>query len=154
MGREEVAERLKRYLKRKGLKQEVIASQLNTQRSYLSSILTGKRAIGVNFANRMQEVFGISAGWLLTGEGSMMVDGTDGQQPEEKPRQETSQGAVSVSETQLDALARTVSTMERNAADLMRQNELLMRQNELLTKNLALVTEQLEAAVAMLKSHK
>lgn len=46
--------------------------------AYINSIFTGKRNLGKNNAEKLQEKFGLSASWLLTGEGSMLIGDISG----------------------------------------------------------------------------
>ena len=57
-----------------------------TSTQYISGILNGKLTIGKKTAAKLQEIYGISSAWLLTGQGSMLVDDEkyctlDGEEP-------------------------------------------------------------------------
>lgn len=70
----EVAAQLKDYLKSLGLSQTMIANQMNCAPSYVNQLLAGKNPIGKQTAAKFQELYGISAAWLLTGDGEMIID--------------------------------------------------------------------------------
>jgi transcriptional regulator with XRE-family HTH domain len=70
---EDLSEKLRQFFKDEGLTQEKIADILGVTQPYVNSLLSGKRAFGKNQAQRFEELFGISASWLLTGKGEMVL---------------------------------------------------------------------------------
>ena len=64
---------LVRFFKEKGISQDEIAKQLGVSQSYVSGLLTGKKAFGKKQAVRFSELYGLSPSWLLTGEGEMVA---------------------------------------------------------------------------------
>lgn len=72
---EEMTERLRQFFKEKGLSQEKIAEILGVTQPYVNSLLSGKRAFGKSQAQRFEDLFGLSASWLLTGKGEMIING-------------------------------------------------------------------------------
>ena len=68
---------LKNHFKKEHLTQEDIAERLGVTQVYVSGLLNGKRAFGKKQAAKWQDLFGISAVWLLTGEGDMMASKGD-----------------------------------------------------------------------------
>lgn len=64
---------LKAYLKEKKITQKEIAEKLGTSQPYVAQLLN-KAIFSRQMAEKWQELFGINAAWLLTGEGSMLVD--------------------------------------------------------------------------------
>ncbi len=69
---------LRSYFKERGISQREIADAMGVSPAYINSIFTGKRNVGKNNAEKLQEKFGISASWLLTGEGSMLLGDVSG----------------------------------------------------------------------------
>ena len=67
-------EELKRYFRDAGITQTSIAEAMGTSTQYISGILNGKLTIGKKTAAKLQEIYGISSAWILTGQGSMLVD--------------------------------------------------------------------------------
>lgn len=63
---------LAEYFKSKGVTQSAIAEKLGVSKAYVNSLMTGKKAFGKAQAAKWNEMFGISASWLLTGEGDMI----------------------------------------------------------------------------------
>lgn len=63
---------LAEYFKSKGVTQSAIAEKLGVSKAYVNSLMTGKKAFGKAQAAKWSEMFGISASWLLTGEGDMI----------------------------------------------------------------------------------
>ena len=51
-----------------------IAKQMNIGISYVSNLFSGRTAFGKQTATKFQELYGISAAWLLTGDGEMIID--------------------------------------------------------------------------------
>ncbi len=51
-----------------------IAKQMNIGCSYVSNLFSGRTAFGKKNAAKFQELYGISAAWLLTGVGEMVID--------------------------------------------------------------------------------
>ena len=51
-----------------------IAQNLNIGRSYVGDLFSGRTAFGKQTAAKFQELYGISAAWLLTGDGEMIID--------------------------------------------------------------------------------
>lgn len=49
------------------------AKKMNYNNSHFSELLTGRKPITENFGLLLQKQFGISAMWLLTGEGEMLI---------------------------------------------------------------------------------
>ena len=62
---------LKDFFKIKNLKYQDIAERLGVSPSYVGTILSGNKAFGKSAAEKWAEEFGLSAAWLLTGEGEM-----------------------------------------------------------------------------------
>lgn len=167
--RETTATELKRFLKAKGLKQSDIAGALGTKQSYVSAVLSGKRPIGPNTAQRLQRAFGLNAGWLMTGEGDMLV--SEGSASVHMPLPNVLVGTTPIAaepsrigyvdigmtqETPIEpctVAAKGESGLDRTVETLQKQVDALIRQNELLTKNLDMLTRQLEAVLASRDRH-
>lgn len=67
--------RLKEFLEKKEIEQKTVAIAMNVSAPYINALCTGKTGIGKKTAARLQELYGVSAAWLLTGEGNMIADG-------------------------------------------------------------------------------
>lgn len=76
---------LKSYFRKQGITQTDIASKLGVTTASVNAIFTGKRNIGRKVAENLQEAFGISAAWLLTGEGNMLKGTRHEVYEDEKP---------------------------------------------------------------------
>jgi phage repressor protein C with HTH and peptisase S24 domain len=63
---------LKAHIKRMGIGQVELAEMLKTSQPTLNAMINGKKPFGKKVAALWEEKFGISAAWLLTGEGSML----------------------------------------------------------------------------------
>ncbi len=78
-------EEMKRYFRNAGITQASIAEAFNTTSQYISGVLNGKLTLGKKNALKFQELYGINAAWILTGEGKMLLDAPD---PEPEPDKE------------------------------------------------------------------
>ncbi len=74
MNKDDFTKSLKSHLNLLGYNQEQLSKMLNVSQPYLSALLSGKKAFGKGTAEKWQQMFGFSAGWLLTGEGEMLVN--------------------------------------------------------------------------------
>lgn len=63
--------RFKIFLQQKNIKQADVANDLAVSAQYINSICVGRNNISKKLAQRLQELYGVNAGWLLTGEGEM-----------------------------------------------------------------------------------
>lgn len=70
---DDVGSKLKEYFDNKGITQSEIAEKLGVSKAYVNALFTGKRAFGKKQAEAWVNLFGLSASWLLTGEGDMLT---------------------------------------------------------------------------------
>lgn len=73
MESKKISESLKIYFKNVGKTQEDLAEALGVSHPYVNALLNGK-PFGKKQAKKWESLFGISAHWLLTGAGDMLVD--------------------------------------------------------------------------------
>ena len=66
-----IGEKLRVYFKEKGITQEELAAQLGVSQAYVNALLNDKKGFGKKQAQKWNEMFGLSASWLLTGLGDM-----------------------------------------------------------------------------------
>lgn len=69
-----VAEELKMYFLMHDLSQKDVAQKINVQPPFVNNILSGRRKIGRQVAERLHQAFGFNKMWLLTGEGEMFAE--------------------------------------------------------------------------------
>lgn len=69
-----ISEKLTAFFKENGITQEDIATRIDSSQSYVSALLSGKKAFGKKQAQRFSEIWGLSPSWLLTGQGPMLLD--------------------------------------------------------------------------------
>lgn len=69
-----IGEKLTAFFKENGITQEDIAAQIGVSQSYVSALLTGKKAFGKKQAQRFCDIWGLSPSWLLTGHGPMLMN--------------------------------------------------------------------------------
>lgn len=69
----EQIKKLREYFENQGITQSQIAHDLDSSIQYINNMLSGRREFGRNTSRRFEEAYGISAAWLMTGEGEMMV---------------------------------------------------------------------------------
>lgn len=87
---------LRKYFENKGITQKNIAETLNVGPAYINKLLSGKKGFGKKTAQQFQDLYGLSASWLLTGEGDMLkkTDAPECPQKLEKHLNETPQERV------------------------------------------------------------
>ena len=73
MNKDDFTKSLKSHLNQLGYNQDQLSKMLDVSQPYLSALLSGKKAFGKGTAEKWQQMFGFSAGWLLTGEGEMLI---------------------------------------------------------------------------------
>lgn len=61
-----------------GLSQKDVANRMGTSSAYINALLNGRKAIGKKQAAKMENLFGLSSSWLLTGQGEMLIASADG----------------------------------------------------------------------------
>ena len=71
-----VAEELGKYFIDRGLSQKDVAEAMNVSTSFINAILNNRKAIGKKVADKLSNLYGLSASWLLTGEGEMLKNVT------------------------------------------------------------------------------
>ena len=71
MNNDEKLTELRKYLQSRGLTQEEIAKRFGITKQAVNQLLTGRKPFGKLNAQRWAKEFGLSAAWLLTGEGAM-----------------------------------------------------------------------------------
>ena len=72
-----VAEELGKYFIDRGLSQKDVAEAMNVSASFINVILNNRKAIGKKVADKLSNLYGLSASWLLTGEGEMLKNVTN-----------------------------------------------------------------------------
>ena len=72
-----VAEELGKYFIDRGLSQKDVAEAMNVSTSFINAILNNRKAIGKKVADKLSNLYGLSASWLLTGEGEMLKNVTN-----------------------------------------------------------------------------
>lgn len=68
----DISNELVNFFKNKGLSQTDVANMMGTSPQYICAIFSGRKSIGKKQAVKFEELFGLSASWLLTGKGNML----------------------------------------------------------------------------------
>lgn len=68
----DISNELVNFFKNKGLSQTDVANMMGTSPQYICAIFSGRKSIGKKQAVKFEELFGLSASWLLTGKGDML----------------------------------------------------------------------------------
>lgn len=74
------SEKLRQYFDNKGITQKNIAETLGVDPAYINKLLSGKKGFGKKTAQQFQDLYGLSASWLLTGEGEMLNNKAENEQ--------------------------------------------------------------------------
>jgi phage repressor protein C with HTH and peptisase S24 domain len=82
---ENIGLKLSEFLKNSNLTQKEVAEQLGTSPAYINAVLGNRTRIGKRQAEKLSNLFGLSKGWLLTGEGEMLQPPCNNM-PETRPR--------------------------------------------------------------------
>jgi phage repressor protein C with HTH and peptisase S24 domain len=70
---QEIHDRLRQFLKYEKITQQRVADDMGRTLQYVNGMVNGRSSIGKKVAARLQELYGVSSGWLLTGEGAMFA---------------------------------------------------------------------------------
>lgn len=74
----ELKDRIRRILDEQHIKQKDLASAIKVTESYVSNMLKGKRCnISESLALLIEQAYGYSAQWVLTGEGNCYISKSD-----------------------------------------------------------------------------
>ena len=76
--------RIKELREKLGLNQAELANKLGIQKSLISEYENDKKEPSKNVIISLMKIFGVSANWLFTGEGSMFVEGSKAEVPAQK----------------------------------------------------------------------
>lgn len=72
MTKREKSEKLSKFFADRGLTQKRIADKLGVSEPCVNALICGRREFGKRTAWEWQKQFGLSAAWLMTGEGEMV----------------------------------------------------------------------------------
>ena len=72
MTKQEKSEKLSNFFVGRGLTQKTIADKLGVSEPCVNALICGRREFGKRTASEWQKQFGLSAAWLMTGEGEMV----------------------------------------------------------------------------------
>ena len=97
----------------------------------MSNVISGKIGLSVNYANRLSSALGVSASWLLTGEGPMEVEGWT---PPSETSQLTRPRIVDGQREEVARLRKENAELREEVARLRKQTERLMSVVENLTR--------------------
>lgn len=128
---------LKRWMSAQGYTQRDIAERLSVSQPSVANLLNGKKPFGKLNAYRWQEAFGISASWLMTGEGEMLVGGKE-------PSVGGSHNTVTGDHNVVGSGVQVHAGAEGELQSLRQQNEALTRSLDRLTVSLDRLTRQMD----------
>ena len=121
----QIGEAIRSYLESRGLLQRDVEETLNITQGAVSAYYRGK-PFGKNAALKWSETFGFRVNWLLTGEGSMLIDN----QPEVPAEDQPAAGG-----SLIEYLERKIKELERENADLLQENAVLKYENRMLASD-------------------
>lgn len=65
---------LKQYFEAQDIKQKEIAIKLGVSAQFINGVVNERNVVGKTLADKLQKYYGLSAAWLLTGKGDMLVE--------------------------------------------------------------------------------
>lgn len=122
--------RFNQFLEDKGISKAEAARRVGIAPNAISNIISGRRQLSVNLSERISAALGVSASWLLTGEGEMEVEGWT--PPSETRR--TPAAVTGAMTEELSRLRKENTELRAEVERLRRQVERLMSVVENLTK--------------------
>lgn len=132
---------LREYFNSQGITQREVAEKLGVSPAYINKLFRGEKAFGKKTAQQFQTLFGLSAPWLLTGEGEML----------KHAQTITGDGNVQVTGKTLDAALREVenahniiSKMQQQMDTLLAVIENVKRENKELSSSIVNLQDRLE----------
>ncbi len=123
--------RLNQFLEEKGISKAEAARRVGKAPSEISNITSGKRQLTVNLSEQLSTALGVSASWLLTGEGPMEVEGWE---PPSEAAQHPRPMVTDGQREEAARLRRENAELREEVARLREQTEPLMSVVENLTK--------------------
>ena len=66
-----ISAELDKFFIDRGLSQKDVAEAMGVSASYINAVLNNRKSIGKKVAEKLSNLYGLSASWLLTGEGEM-----------------------------------------------------------------------------------
>lgn len=123
--------RVNAALRLRGLNKSKVCKLTGIPSGTMSNIANGKTGLSVNYANRLSSALGVSASWLLTGEGPMEMEGWV--PPSETPQFSRSKMANDQGE-EVARLRKENAELREEVTRLRKQTERLMSVVENLTK--------------------
>lgn len=123
----EIGLEVRSYFAKKGIKLADVARMVGSTPQTVTNQLSG-RTFGRNTAKKWAEVFGFSATFLMTGEGSL-VPGVEGEAPAPMAAQD---GGVFIPYETVDLFNSMAHALELQSEQLKMQTEMLKEQTELI----------------------
>ena len=139
--------RLREFLKHEGIEQKKVASDMGVSAAYINALCIGKKQIGKNNAMKLQNLYGVNAGWLLTGLGNMRYEAYSTEMVEQ------ARGRVSEEEpaTRIPSWANSLIQI---IASQIKENEALHRELRQTIQEVNALKEDLQTIIQQLKSIK
>lgn len=126
----QIGEAIRSYLESKGFTQCEVANRLGITQGAISAYYRGK-PFGKNAAKKWSDTFGFRENWLLTGEGSMLVDAEPKNPMEVKPT--SNNPLVEYLQRKVAELEGKIEQLNDEKADLLQENAVLRYENMMLT---------------------
>lgn len=132
--KEVIGRRLEEFILHMGISKNEAARRIGIMPSNLYEFIGGRRTISTNYAARISTALGVSASWLLTGEGPMEVEGWE---PPSEAAQHPRPMVTDGRREEAARLRRENAELREEVARLREQTERLMSVVENLTKGKA-----------------
>ena len=120
-------DRMLAYLKYKGISENKATVDCGLAKGLIYQAKSGKADIGAKAIEKVLATYrDLSSTWLLTGEGSMLVESEPENPAEDQP---------AASDSLIEYLERKVKELERENADLLQENAVLKYENRMLASD-------------------
>lgn len=127
-----IGKEIRAYLESLGYTQLGVADKLQITQGAVSAYYRGK-PIGKNSARKWSEAFGFRENWLLTGEGSMLLNEKSSQETPAPEQTTTDNSLIDYLQRKIAELESKVDKLNDEKAELLQENAILRYENTMLS---------------------
>jgi transcriptional regulator with XRE-family HTH domain len=127
-----IGQEIRTYLENKGYVQSQVAEILQITQGAVSAYYRGK-PIGKNSAKKWSEAFGFRENWLITGEGSMLLEEKSSQDAPIPEQTASNNSLIDYLQRKIAELESKVDKLNDEKAELLQENAILKYENTMLS---------------------